>query len=104
MENFFTERRYGMDYVRRDYTSQYTGLVEDLIDDGENTKCNVVSKKLIKDKVSGFSMISIEEAFFQNKTFSGLKNYLMENNPSGKKGVKYTKTDINNLFKCWGLE
>ena len=44
MENFFTERRYGMDYVRRDYTSQYTGLVEDLIDDGENTKCNVVSK------------------------------------------------------------
>ncbi len=45
----------------------------------------------------------IETAFFQNKKFSSMKSYLRGKNPSGKDGVKYTPTAMDDLFKCWGL-
>jgi len=102
IENYFLEKRYnkmGGEYRRRDYTSQYTGLVEDLIDVNKVSVCNPNFKEL----VSGFSITSIETAFFKNKKFSTMKNYLKDNNPSGKNGVKYTSSDLDNLFKCWGL-
>jgi len=49
----------------------------------------------------GFNSVDIETAFFQNKKFSSMKNYLRDKNPSGKNGRKYTETALNNLFKHW---
>jgi len=51
----------------------------------------------------GFNNVYIETAIFQNKKFSSMKNYLRDKNPSGKNGRKYTSSDMDNLFKCWGL-
>jgi len=51
----------------------------------------------------GFNSVDIETAFFQNKKFNTMKNYLREKNPSRKNGRKYTSSDMDNLFKCWGL-
>ena len=51
----------------------------------------------------GFNSVDIETAFFQNKKFNTMKNYLREKNPSGKNGVNYTSAQMNNLFSCWGL-
>lgn len=100
IENFFIANRYNDDdheFRRRDYDGQYTGLVEDLIGSYEDSPCR-------QKNVYGFSIVSIENAFFQNKDFSSLKSYLMKNNPSGKNGVKYTSKAMDSLFKCWGLE
>lgn len=104
IQNYFIANRYGSKYMK-EYSEQYTGLIEDLVDkdDGE-TKCSSVSGLFLKDGVSGFPITSVETAFFQNKDFTSLKSYLMENNPSGKNGVKYTSKAMDDLFKCWGLE
>ena len=105
IQNYFIADRYGYssEYIKS-YDKQYTGLVEDLIDkDDGKTECSSVSGLFLKDEVSGFSITGIETAFFKNKDFSSLKNYLVENNPSGKNGVKYTLKAMDNLFKCWGL-
>ena len=51
----------------------------------------------------GFNSVDIETAFFQNKKFSSMKNYLNDKYPSGKDGRKYTSSDLDALFKCWGL-
>ena len=95
IENYFTNEKYKK--RRRDYNSQYTGLVEDLMGTNETSKCK-------RNDVKGFSITGIETAFFQNKEFSTMKGYLMNKNPNGKNGVKYTQTGMDNLFKCWGLE
>lgn len=100
IQNYFIANRYNDDdheFRRRDYDGQYTGLVEDLIGSYEDSPCR-------QKNVYGFSIVSIENAFFQNKDFSSLKSYLMKNNPSGKNGVKYTSKAMDSLFKCWGLE
>ena len=104
IQNYFIANRYGSKYMK-EYSEQYTGLIEDLVDkdDGE-TKCSSVSGLFLKDGVSGFPITSIETAFFQNKDFTSLKSFLMKNNPSGKNGVKYTSKAMDDLFKCWGLE
>ena len=52
----------------------------------------------------GFNSVDIETAFFQNKKFNTMKNYLREKNPSGKNGIKYTSSDLDALFNCWGLK
>ena len=103
IENFFVEKRYGKKY-KRIYTSQYTGLVEDLQDDDNSSQCKNMTDLDKKDRVSGFSIGDIETAFFQNKKFSSMKSYLAGKNPSGENGVKYTPTAMDNLFKCWGLQ
>ena len=98
IENYFLAKYYGNKYRRTDFTYQYTGLIDDLIDNDGETKC-----KLKTDKVSGFGVTDIETAFFQNKKFSTMKNYLRDKNPSGKNGRKYTSSDMDNLFSCWEL-
>ena len=100
VQNYFIADRYNdeyHEYRRRDYGRQYTGLVEDLIGSYEDSPCR-------QKNIYGFSIVSIENAFFQNKDFSSLKSYLMKKNPSGKNGVKYTSKAMDDLFKCWGLE
>ncbi len=99
VQNYFISKRYKNDDYKREYTAKYTGLVEDLIDENNVSYCN----EYFKEKVSGFLISSIETAFFQNKKFSTMKNYLRDKNPSGKNGVNYTSSDMDNLFKCWGL-
>lgn len=103
VENYFVDKRYNnkvkndkKDYRRRNYNSQYTGLVEDLMGTNSSSPCK-------SSNIKGFSMTSIETAFFQNKKFSTMKSYLMKKNPSGKNGVKYTSSAMDKLFKCWGL-
>ena len=100
IQNFFVDKRYDDKerIYRREYDfEKYTGLIEDLM--GTNAKSLCKSKD-----VYGFSITSIEKAFFQNKDFSSLKSYLMKNNPSGKNGVKYTSNAMDGLFKCLGLK
>lgn len=97
IENYFLSKRYGDKYKRTDFTSQYTGLVEDLIDNDNNSKCGQ------NEYVYGFAISAIETGFFQNKKFSSMKNYLKDKNPFGKNGVKYTSAQMDNLFSCWGL-
>lgn len=99
IENVFIADRYNdkyHEYRRRDYGRQYTGLVEDLMGTYEESPCRQKS-------IYGFSIASIETAFFKNQDYSSMKTYLMINNPSGKNGVKYTSKAMDNLFKCWGL-
>ncbi len=103
IENYFVAKKYGAGYQRRDYNNQYTGLVEDLQDEDGLSQCKKITDFDKKDKVSGFSIKNIETAFFQNKKFSTMKNYLKNKNPSGKNRVKYTSTALNDLFTCWGL-
>lgn len=103
VQNYFIADRYGSKYMR-EYDNQYTGLVEDLIDNDASSTCTKVKELSQRDNVSGFVIGNIETAFFQNKDFSSLKSYLIKNNPSGKNGVKYTSKAMDNLFKCWGLE
>lgn len=98
VQNHFIVKRYKDDKYKRLYDIQYTGLVEDLMDSDGQSKCQDGV-----DKVSNFSITSIETAFFQNKKFSSMKNYLRDKNPSGKDGRKYTSSDLDNLFNCWGL-
>ena len=105
VENYFRAKRYNKtdrDYRRRDYDKNYTGLVEDLMDDNGSSSCVVPSKGMLKEKVSGFQLKAIEEAFFKNKTFSAMKKYLKKNYPSGKNGAKYTEAELDALFDCWG--
>lgn len=103
IQNYFIMDRYKDAKCKADYDKQYTGLIEDLMDDDGKSKCKEVSGLDIKDDVSGFPITSIETVFFQNKKFSTMKDYLKKKNPSEKNGVKYTSTNIDNLFKCWGL-
>lgn len=95
IENYFSNEKYKK--RRRDYNFQYTGLVEDLMGTYEDSPCK-------QKDVYGFSITSIEAAFFQNKTFSGMKSYLKKNNPSGKNGVHYTSSALDKIFKCWGIK
>jgi len=95
IENYFSNEKYKK--RRRDYNFQYTGLVEDLMGTYEDSPCK-------QKDVYGFSITSIEAAFFQNKTFSGMKSYLKKNNPSGKDGVHYTSSALDKIFKCWGIK
>lgn len=109
IENFFINEKYNdktHDYRIHSTKNKYwyTDLVEDLYDKDNSSRCEKIKDVSSRDKVSGFSITSIENAFFQNKTFSGMKSYLKKYNPSGKNGVKYTSTDMDNLFKCWGVE
>ena len=109
IQNYFIKERYNNDSLdyrvhsggKDKYT--YTDLVEDLYDNDNSSRCDKISDEKKRDKVSGFPITSIETAFFQNKKFSTMKSYLMKKNASGKNGVKYTSTDMDNLFKCWGL-
>ena len=98
IQNYFIMDRYNNKAYKRTYDDQYTGLVEDLMDDDGKTSC-----KSGKDKVSGFGLINIESAFFENKKFSSMKKYLKNKYPSEKDGRKYTSSDLDNLFSCWGL-
>ena len=104
IENYFIDKRYNKkikgdktEYRRRDYNFQYTGLVEDLMGTYNDSPCR-------QKDVYGFSIINIETAFFQNKTFSGMKSYLKKNNTSGKNGVSYTSSALDKIFKCWGIK
>lgn len=100
VQNYFIEQRYNSTAYNAPYDLQYTGIVKDLMDN--NPKVEWSCTKL--DRVSGFNIVNIEEAFFQNQDFSSMKKYLIKNNPPGKNGVnKYSSTDMDNLFKCWGL-
>ena len=63
----------------------------------------ICSKKRFHVINVGFNSVDIESAFFQNKKFSSMKNYLNDKYPSGKDGRKYTSSDLDALFKCWGL-
>ncbi|MBR4786168.1 MAG: hypothetical protein IK012_13095 [Fibrobacter sp.] len=109
IQNYFIMKRYNHDnedyrrHLSGDVMYRYTDLVEDLYDDDGESNCEKVADKKSRDKVSGFSIKNIEKAFFQNKGFSTMKNYLMDNNPSGENGVIYSKKDMDNLFKCWGI-
>lgn len=103
IENYFVSKKYGAGYQRRDYNNQYTGLVEDLQDEDNLSQCKKITDFDKRDKVSGFSIKNIETAFFQNKKFSTMKNYLKKKNPAGKNGTKYTSTALDDLFTCWGL-
>lgn len=95
MEWIFVKTRYGIDTLK--YFHDYTGLVPDLVDDDSYT-VDGMSKK---DKVSGFSIVDVEKAFFKTKSFSKLKTYLKEKYPSGKNGRKYTSSDLDALFNYW---
>ena len=99
VQNYFIMNRYKNDKYKKSYGLQYTGLVEDLMDENKVSDCDAKFKEL----VSGFSITAIETAFFKNKKFSTMKSYLKDHNPSGKNGVKYTSSDLDNLFNCWGL-
>lgn len=109
IQNYFIKERYNKkdtDYRVHSGGKDkyvYTDLVEDLYDSDNSSRCDKINDAKKRDKVSGFSITSIETAFFQNKKFSSMKSYLMNKNASGKNGVKYTSTDMDNLFKCWGL-
>lgn len=102
---YFVKERYGkfdyayvlngIYYVR--YYHNYTGLVEDLIDDNSYTS----DYKSYIDKVGGFSIAQIENATFNSKSLPAMKEFLKRNYPSGKNGITYSSQDLNALFNYW---
>lgn len=96
IENVFLGARYGDSYKRRDYNYQYTGLVEDLMGTNSSSNCK-------ENSVYGFSVVDIEESFFQSKTFNAQKNYLKTHNASGQNGAHYNNYDLDSIYDCWRL-
>lgn len=105
MEIYFARKRYVdpelimkvKGHVYGTYGHDYTGLVDDLIDDKIETADG--AKKI--DKVSGFTIKEIETAFFNSKSWDALKSYIKKNYPSGKNGRNYTNGDLDKLFDYW---
>ncbi|MBO7438455.1 MAG: hypothetical protein J6U21_02130 [Bacteroidales bacterium] len=71
-----------------DYFGDYTGVVEDLMD-------NLDNNAKIKDKVSGYSIVQIENALKGAKTWNEWKNNLKNKYNNG------TEIYLDDLFDTW---
>lgn len=100
IEWFFTNRRYCPGDLNAvcgiHYEPHYIGIVQDLIDDE-----GAIAGYGGNEKVSGFKIIDVENAFFASKNLDEVRSYILDKLPSGKDGRSYTKTNLKNLFEFW---
>ncbi|HHX60977.1 MAG TPA: hypothetical protein GX707_09750, partial [Epulopiscium sp.] len=80
------------------YIRHYIGLVQDLVD--ANNDC-ADGFGTGSDKVSGFKIVDLENAFYASRNLDELKSYIIKNLKSGENGRSYTEKNLNMLFDYW---
>ncbi|KMQ49530.1 hypothetical protein CHISP_3566 [Chitinispirillum alkaliphilum] len=107
IEWYFCIKRYGKNTLEFNYSTDYTGIVEDLIDTdisyasrgGGFAPGNLRNKT---ERVSGFTIKQIENALFKSNTWNQFRDNLKADYPSRSGGPRYTEREIDNLFANWG--